>query len=271
MEKIKIGDIVGRKSYNKDILFRVKNIINTKTGQIAILIGIIERVEADSSISDLEKVSEERIQQDLNNIQKRIEGKIKRLDKIEENRNKYTITGKILHLDGDKKYSEKSYRYYKKVGLNAIVKNIPEYKQPKVVYNLLKIYQPDILVITGHDGMIKKNARYDDLYNYRNSKYFIETVKEARKYDKETNKRLVIFAGACQSYFEALICAGANFASSPGRILIDFIDPLIVAEKIAVTERYKYITIEDIENELRDGKKGVSGIGANGKMYKIIK
>ena len=101
MEKIKIGDIVGRKSYNKDILFRVKNIIDTKTGQIAILIGIIERVEADSSISDLEKVSEERIQEDLNNIQKRIEGKIKRLDKIEENRNKYTITGKILHLDGD--------------------------------------------------------------------------------------------------------------------------------------------------------------------------
>ena len=151
------------------------------------------------------------------------------------------------------------------------MKNIPEYKQPRVVYKLLKIYQPDILVITGHDGMIKKNPKYDDLYNYRNSKYFIETVKEARKYDKETNKKLVIFAGACQSYFEALICAGANFASSPARILIDFIDPLIVAEKIAVTERYKYITIEDIENELRDGKQGVNGIGANGKMYRIVK
>ena len=101
MEKIKIGDIVGRKSYNKDILFRVKNIIDTKTEQVAILVGIIERVEADSKLSDLEKVSEERIQEDLNTVQKRIEGKIKCLDKIEENRNKYTITGKILHLDGD--------------------------------------------------------------------------------------------------------------------------------------------------------------------------
>ena len=101
MEKIKIGDIVGRKSYNKDILFRVKNIINTKTGQIAILIGIIERVEADSKLSDLEKVSEERIQKDLNTIQKRIESKINQLDKIEEKSSKYTITGKILHLDGD--------------------------------------------------------------------------------------------------------------------------------------------------------------------------
>ena len=85
------------------------------------------------------------------------------------------------------------------------------------------------------------------------------------------HKNLVIFAGACQSYFEALISAGANFASSPARILIDFIDPLIVAEKVAITERYKYITIEDIESELRDGKDGINGIGANGKMYKMIK
>ncbi len=267
MEKIKIGDIVGRKSYNKDILFRVKNIIDTTNGQIAILIGVIERVEADSKVSDLEKVDRDRIKEDLINIQKRIENKIGQID---ISKKKYIVTGKILHLDGDKKYSEKSYRYYKKLGLDAIVKNIPEYKQPKVVYKLLKVYKPDILVITGHDGMLKKTSRYNDVYNYRNSKYFIETVKEARKYDKETDKKLVIFAGACQSYFEALICAGANFASSPARILIDFIDPLIVAEKVALTERYKYITIEDIENELRDGKKGVSGIGAHGKMYKII-
>ncbi len=32
------------------------------------------------------------------------------------------ISGKILHLDGDKRYSEKAYNYYKKVGLDAIVK-----------------------------------------------------------------------------------------------------------------------------------------------------
>ena len=38
--------------------------------------------------------------------------------------------------------------YYKKMGLNAIVRNIPEYKQPKVVYRLLTIYNPDIVVIT---------------------------------------------------------------------------------------------------------------------------
>lgn len=116
--------------------------------------------------------------------------------------------------------------------------------------------------------MIKKGHRYNDIYNYRNSKYFIETVKEARRYDKENDEKLVIFAGACQSYFEALISAGANFASSPARILIDFLDPLVVAEKIALTEKYRYVTIDDIAHELRDGKNGVSGIGANGKMNK---
>lgn len=117
--------------------------------------------------------------------------------------------------------------------------------------------------------MIKRGTNYNDIYNYRNSRYFINTVKEARRYDKENNKKTVIFAGACQSYFEAIILAGANFASSPARILIDFIDPLIVAEKIATTEKFRYVTIDDIAKELRDGKKGVDGIGANGKMTYI--
>lgn len=83
----------------------------------------------------------------------------------------------------------------------------------------------------------------------------------------EKNKKTQLYLlGACQSYFEAIISAGANFASSPARILIDFLDPLIIAEKLAVTEKYKYVTIDDIAKELRDGKRGVSGIGANGKM-----
>ena len=117
-------------------------------------------------------------------------------------------------------------------------------------------------------GMIRSETGYHDIYNYRNSRHFIQTVKEARRYEKENNKDLVIFAGACQSYFEALIMAGANFASSPARILIDMLDPLIVAEKIATTDMIKYVTIKDIEKELRDGKRGVGGIGGNRKAKK---
>ena len=156
------------------------------------------------------------------------------------------------------------------MGLKAIVKNIPENRQPSLVYNLLMYYNPDILVITGHDGMIRRETGYYDIYNYRNSRHFIQTVKEARRYEKDNNKDLVIFAGACQSYYEALIMAGANFASSPARILIDILDPLIVAEKVATTEERKYITINDIENELRDGRRGVGGVGSNGKKKKQV-
>lgn len=281
MNDIKKGDIVVRKSYGKDIIFRVINILNKPEEKIAVLNGVIERIEADSKIADLELVDKQKVKDILRKMDSKIENRIEKSKQQWEDRNyrigvvtnqtrakEKIITGEILHLDGDRKYSEKSYRYYRKLGLNAIVKYIPEYRQPRVVYQLLESYNPDILVITGHDGMIKRGMRYNDIYNYRNSRYFIETVKEARKYDKQKDKKLVIFAGACQSYFEAIISAGANFASSPARILIDFLDPLVVAEKIALTEKYKYITIDDIAYELRDGRDGIGGIGANGKMTK---
>ena len=46
-----------------------------------------------------------------------------------------------------------------KMGLEAVVRNIPEYRQPRVVYRLLEVYEPDILVITGHDAMTRKGSR----------------------------------------------------------------------------------------------------------------
>lgn len=259
MKKIKKGDVVGRISYNKDIIFIVKDIRNKNN---VILEGVFERIIADSSIYDLELIDKKEI-----NVRESL--KEYELQKQENRIGENNDNGKILHLDGDKRYSEKSYKYYQKMGINAFVKNVPENKQPRVVYNLLKLYKPDILVITGHDGMLKKGYGYYDIYNYRNSKYFIETVKEARRYEKDTKSELVIFAGACQSYFEALMQAGANFASSPARILIDILDPLIVAKEVATTDDYKYIKIEDIENKLRDGRRGIGGTGAKRKKKKI--
>ena len=111
--------------------------------------------------------------------------------------------------------------------------------------------------------MIKNGTDYNNIYNYRNSRHFINAVKEAKKCNE--SGELVIFAGACQSFFEAIMQSGANFASSPARILIDFMDPLIVAEKVATTDSYKYITVNDFVNELRDGTDGVNGKGARGK------
>ena len=252
MNKIKKGDIVGRNSYNKDIIFIVKN---TKDKKKILLEGLFERIVADSDINDLVLIDKSVIDFEKNTRENKI--------CIQENRliNNGT-NGTILHLDGDKRYSEKSLKYYRRMGINAIVRNIPENKQPFYVYNLLKYYNPDILVITGHDGMFMKEKRKYDIFNYRNSKYFVQTVKEARRYERDYNKNLVIFAGACQSFYEALIESGANFTSSPARILIDILDPLIVAKTIATTDEYEFINMDDIEHELRDGKKGIDGIGA---------
>lgn len=51
------GDVVGRLSYNKDILFVVDRIIQNIDGtSIAILKGVSKRIEADSPVNDLEKI-----------------------------------------------------------------------------------------------------------------------------------------------------------------------------------------------------------------------
>ena len=146
MEKLKKGDVVGRISYGKDIIFKIKRIINLKNEKkIAILKGVTERIEADSDIEDLYLISKDKIKQELEKLDRKI---LNRITKEENKRAEIAINGKILHLDGDRRYSEKSLRYYQKMGLQAIVKNIPENRQPKIVYNLLMYYNPDILVIT---------------------------------------------------------------------------------------------------------------------------
>lgn len=158
MREIKKGDIVSRNSYKNDIMFEIKRILKLSGGnKIAILKGIDVRVEADAPIDDLQIISrEEKINRERE-LEKRILKKVE-CERVEctSRRKEIIHTGKILHLDGDKRYSEKSIMYYKKMRLNAIVKNIPENKQPKAVYRLLTIYNPEILVITGHDRNDKK-------------------------------------------------------------------------------------------------------------------
>lgn len=132
-------------------MFSVKRILKIdKEKKIAILKGIVDvRIVADAPVEDLEIVSKEEQIKKEQDLENRILKIIEKENQIKENRRKEIIhTGRILHLDGDKKYSQKSIMYYKKMGLNAIVRNVAEYKQPKVVYRLLTIYNPDIIVIT---------------------------------------------------------------------------------------------------------------------------
>lgn len=168
METIKKGDIVGRKSYNEDILFYVKAIVPVNGEKIAILKGLSIRIEADAPLKDLTIIKKQTAKKRVGKIENRLDEKIKTgnigctknkngIGKIFNSRSKVEeIYGKILHIDGDRKYSEKSAKYYKKLGLSAVVRNIPENIQQYAIIDLLNRYKPDILVITGHDRNDKK-------------------------------------------------------------------------------------------------------------------
>lgn len=146
MPDFKKGDIVSRISYQNDVLFSIERIIElSQSTSVAILKGITIRIKADAPIDDLKIATKQRVKETINGLDNRIESRINQFLNLERKSVQY---GKILHLDGDKKYSDKSIKYYKKLGLNAIVKNIKESKQPIVIGKLLQSYNPDILVIT---------------------------------------------------------------------------------------------------------------------------
>ena len=65
--------------------------------------------------------------------------------------------------------------------------------------------------------------------------------------------------------YEALLDAGANFASSPNRILIHCLDPVLICEKIAYTNIGNIVDIQEaIENTIT-GTKGIGGLQTRGK------
>lgn len=65
MTKIKVGDIVARKSYGLDILFKVKSIQERDGVNECELKGISCRLMADAPENDLELASEDRIASEI--------------------------------------------------------------------------------------------------------------------------------------------------------------------------------------------------------------
>lgn len=108
---------------------------------------------------------------------------------------------------------------------------------------------------------IKKKKNND---NYKNSKYFIDTVKEARKIKNENE--LLIVAGACQSDFISLIKSGATFASSPNHVNIHALDPAIIASGLALTDKNEKIDLEELINKTKYKSNGIGGIKTKGMM-----
>lgn len=276
------GDIVARKSYMTDVLFKIIDIIQKESGEAyAILKGLDVRLFADAPLSDLEKLQPSRISEHRHKFIKENNECLKRIfsrRKSEQEKHLirggkkeevdfFEIPGKVLHIDGDGEYLELCMSTYKQLSINAKGICISEEEQPKIIKELLKEYEPDILVLTGHDGILKSKSNYSDINNYRTSKSFVDSVKKARQYEKSRDE-LIIFAGACQSHYEAILEAGANYASSPKRIFIHAFDPVFIVEKLAYTPINQTVSIKEVIDNTITGYDGVGGIETRGK-YRI--
>ncbi len=273
---IKVKDYVKRISYNKDICFKVTDIIEKNGKKVAKLKGINVRLLADCSIDDLVvlepqellKERHENISLNRKCLQKIADDRIKRQRYIRTNDSHlyFELPGKVLHIDGDEDYMHKCLNAYNMLDVPVVGKHIAEENIPHEVVDLIKEYKPDILVITGHDA-IAKGSDIKSLESYRTSKYFIDAIKNARSLEPSRDA-LVIIAGACQSFYEALIDAGANFATSPKRILVHAFDPVYIAEKIAFTSIYEKVNIEEALGNTITGKDGIGGVDTWGH-YRI--
>lgn len=251
-----VGDLVTRNSYSNDVVFKIIDI----NGDEVKLKGMNIRLVADADISDLKKHSNEDIEDE--------QAFLNRIETVPElNRNDYFyLPGKILHIDSDTDYLKRCLDYYKKINIPAMGINEKEDRISGNIIDLLEEYKPNIVVITGHDAYYKRKGKQDDINAYKSSSYFSDAIKKAREYE-DSHEKLIIIAGACGSYYEELIKAGANFASSPKRINIHALDPAIVAAKMSLSDINKDIDLKNILEKTKYGKDGIGGIITKGTMY----
>lgn len=245
-----VGNIVTRNSYNNDVVFIITDIKD----KIANLKGMDVRLYADAPLDDLKLTD----RKDEYNPECDFE--------LGDRDEYFYMPGKILHIDGDEDYLNKSLEFYKKAGVLAIGKNVKESDIPVVIDKYLKEVRPDILVLTGHDAYYERLGATNNINNYKNSKFFARAVQIARDYES-SHEKLVIIAGACQSDYEDIIKSGANFASSPKRVNIHALDPAVIAVNVAMTDKNKSIDIKELLNKTKYGKNGIGGLVGNGMMY----
>lgn len=268
---ITIGDIVTRQSYGEDILFKILDI--KKNEKIAILKGLEFRLIADAPLKDLKKVSQKQIREKQKANKNRCRDCISRIIRQrymnnsevrgDSGRAYFEMPGKVLHLDGDKEYLGECLSVYRKLEMEVKGFHVPEKKQSEVLERLLEKHSPDILVLTGHDAFLKGKKNFQDVNNYRHSSFFVQSIKIARKYEPNKDS-LIIFAGACQSHYESLLAAGANYAASPQRVFIHNLDPVFITEKVAYTSINYTVDISDVINNTITGIDGLGGVETRG-------
>lgn len=270
---VQVGDIVARLSHQQDIFFHVDRIqgsIKSKGPGLVILKGLNLRLLADAPISDLVLKSSVEVANYEREDHKMIYQKLHKLTSQrktaqDDQKEFFEIPGRVLQLDGDQDYLHQCIKTYRQMGIEAKGICKSEIEQPRVIRKILQENPADILVLTGHDGLISGKRDFHNMDSYRSSRYFVESVLEARRFQHNLDA-LVIFAGACQSNYEAILSAGANFASSPKRMLIHAFDPVFIVERIAFTPTDQIVSVKDILTHTITGTDGVGGVETRGQM-----
>jgi len=268
----KVGDIVARRSHKQDLFFRVEQILSVSGERVAILKGINLRLIADAPLQDLIGKNPAEVahyqREDFQGIYNKLKIVVNQRKAVQDVQDEfYEIPGRVLHLDGDEEYLDQCIKTYHQLGLEAKGICKSEVDQPKAIRQILQENPTDIVVLTGHDGFLHGKKDFKSLDSYRSSRYFVQSVLEARRFQPNRDS-LVIFAGACQSNYEAILAAGANFASSPKRTLIHAFDPVFIVERIAFTPIDRMVSLKDIIRHTVTGTDGLGGIETRGQLRK---
>ena len=132
---MKVGDLVVRKSYSKDITFKIIDIKENEEGITYILKGLHIRIIADSKGEDLEKVEDDFAGDKDKSFDSKMNDIIKKVILSREQKNNQLMTrgseednlkrtekglvfgrpGRILHIDGDPSYMETCLKAYKQL------------------------------------------------------------------------------------------------------------------------------------------------------------
>ena len=157
---VKIGDIVARKSYQCDVLFRVIDLKEKNGEWEAILYGEDVRLVADAPCSDLviidERGQQERkrreielieqsywlFRQDYQMIKQKVEYRATGGYRVEKDF--FQIPGCVLHLDGDPLYLRKCMDLYERIGVPVHGVYCEESEMPEKVGSLIEQFRPDI-------------------------------------------------------------------------------------------------------------------------------
>lgn len=282
---MKQGDLVVRQSYGGDVLFRIE----VMQSENVILKGLDFRLLADAPRHDLMSIHDPAVINPASMVRHKVTQATQAFRQMHaavdssssydqqlisrnpENEDTlyFEWPGKVLHLDGDANYLKKSMQLYETMKIPAEGYYVSESKMADALLRLLPQSQPDIVVITGHDGVLKHRQGVDlaSLSSYKNSQHFVNAVRVAREYERNRDS-LIVVAGACQSHYEALLHSGANFASSPGRILIHALDPVYVAIKASYTPLKQVIDLPELVSGTISGIDGVGGIETFGR-YRV--